>query len=216
MGLCLLSRIFTYWPLNCLSLSMILWFFLSTVFGYLFWKLCDYQASNPLKLWRNAFPSLKLGQKLYQETLRLSFLGRSSSKELKLVQYKFFTGLLDQLVIANRKYGARLYTFLPKVKKALIQDLAFEKKLRNILWGGVYQMMIISLLTWTFWYSSLQTIEKLSFSNEQILSIALQCLGLCIYLTVFCFLRLKTFSVWEDYIKKSYLFLDSLSSPNSC
>jgi hypothetical protein len=173
-----------------------------SVFAFIFWELSDKKLLGKLLKTRN---SSVQGNLLFEQLMRLgSFSGRGNEK-YELSQYKFFTKIVESLLSSLVKYGTNLHEYLPKIKKALINDLRFEKKIKSELFGGLFQMITVQAFCFIF-IGCLYVQLNLSISiSSLIIPIALQVIGYIVFVCGFLFIKKKMFSPLEKYIETFYL-----------
>jgi len=72
----------------------------------------------------------------------------------QLIEYKFYSALLEQVFDSNRKLGIGVKKIIGQLRKALIADLQFERKICSECVGTILQFAVISLTTWSFVFLS--------------------------------------------------------------
>lgn len=122
------------------------------------WQAYLQCSEYPRKKWHKNFffKEEKNGQELLclfpEIEGQLSFGMKITSTSLP--QYKFFTPLLIDLLQLHQKLGVSLKEILPELRKNLIKDLEFEKKMRSQILGGNLQFFAIVFTTWGFIFMS--------------------------------------------------------------
>lgn len=96
---------------------------------------------------------------------------RREQEKPHLPQYKFFTPLVNLLLEMSRRYGGQYKEALQSIKESLNQDLQFEKKVKEFIWGSYFQKFCIFAISWGF-----------IFLAQELCEIKL---GLFIYLSIF-------------------------------
>lgn len=93
----------------------------------------------------------------------------------KLPEYKFYTTLLRNLLAHSKQMGAPIKNTLFQLRKGIIADSQFEKKCQKGISGGLFQVLIISIFTWVFFFFSFSTVDR---------SFPLSLIGLILFLQV--------------------------------
>ncbi|MBC74932.1 MAG: hypothetical protein CME64_02865 [Halobacteriovoraceae bacterium] len=147
------------------------------------------------------------GQKLYRELLSLNRAKLASGKSIELTRYKFFTELLDELLVSYKQTGANIFGHIGELRKNLLKDIKYEKRLSGARGSSLAEMGMI------FGMSALFTIFATSYAEIQIEGVALifafgwQALGVGLFLFALGKLRQKHFRPFQGYLKAAS-FLD--------
>lgn len=118
-------------------------------------------------------------------------------------QYKFFTTLVLRLFHLKQSFGAGIYPALKYIKQWVAADYFYEQKIREIFWGGIFQMIsIMVILTIFFWVMA----AELGLTIFPFISLwSMQLFGILCYLLGYTILVKKTFYLFD------YLFLTILN-----
>jgi hypothetical protein len=147
--------------LLCMALSI--WFFPATWSG----KLISY-LNRPLMIlscwWREStfYPMPYRYRHFVQAVSRVENalrLGRVSEVG-PLPRYKFYSELIQQLVLLNRQWGAEVSGHLKNLKKEIQNDYLSSRKLGQIKNSAWIQMVLICMVTWGFVYACSQVVEN--------------------------------------------------------
>ncbi len=118
----------------------------------------------------------------------------NQEESFKLPNYKFYTSLIEIILNFSRTYGGRYKDIFLILREALRFDSQFEKRLKDIILGTYFQIIVISILTWGFiflvWYL---TRIRLSFGQHLFL-IVWQFIGVSLIPYFSSSLRKKYFS----------------------
>ncbi len=79
--------------------------------------------------------------------------------EGRLVQYKFYTEVIETLLSLARRMGGNYQESLLHLREGLQADRQFEKKLKEMILGTWLQMGMMMVLTWTFIISALCLVD---------------------------------------------------------
>jgi hypothetical protein len=123
-----------------------------------------------------------------------------------LCRYKFYTELLEQLFEAHRRLGIGVKKFIPEIRKALIKDLQFEKKILDEIIGAFLQFLVIAVTTWSFVLLSSSLVTIHPNHNIFILMSLLQIMGVFVFYQLLIKLKNKTFFKFSLAIQELYLF----------
>ena len=121
-------------------------------------------------------------------------------------RYKFYTGLLCDLIGFHQKRGISLRTILPELRLNLTKDLQFESKLKSLLLGGNLQFLVITMTTWGFiFFSSNMADLPLNF-HHLIFIFVLQFLGIIVFNLSLRKLKKHIFNKFSQAIERLYIF----------
>ena len=149
-------------------------------------------------------PSPKIGQALFNQLIGYKEFLLETSKEFKLLQYKYFTAMILDLVKATKNYGSPIDFAITELKLALSKDISLETKIRSQLFGAIFQMIMISLMGFLFFYfSSIQLGLKIAI-REILICFLIQFFGLSIFILLFIKLKTYHFKDLESYLKSIY------------
>jgi hypothetical protein len=125
----------------------------------------------------------------------------------QIPQYKFYTGLLLELLGFHQKRGISLKQILPELRGNLTKDLQFEKKLKGSILGGNLQFLVIFMTTWGFIFlSSLMADLPLKISSLFII-FTFQTTGLLVFNLFLKRIKNKIFLKFDQAIERLYLFV---------
>jgi hypothetical protein len=112
-----------------------------------------------------------------------------------------------------RLYGTPIQKTINEVKTALSKDIIFEKKINSSIGGGLYQMLLVATIGFSFLYITKVQLN-LSFPLSELLNIILyQFIGITLFITLSFKLKSYHFSKLEHYIKSLYV-IRSLNQAN--
>lgn len=123
-----------------------------------------------------------------------------------LPQFKFYTGLLEQLFVAHRVLGISIKKFIPEIRNGLIRDLQFEKKVLDELLSGLLQYFMIAGTTWSFVFLSSSIVQIPLSKSILVFMLALQLCGIAVFFLLVKKLKSKTFNKFSRAIEELYLF----------
>ncbi len=123
-----------------------------------------------------------------------------------LSRYKFYTDLLEQLLLAHRRLGIGIKKFIPEIRKGIIRDLQFEKKISSECLGAFLQFLVIAATTWSFVILSSSLVRIPPNKTIMLLMVALQLLGVVVFYQLLTLVKKKTFTHFGQAIQELYLF----------
>lgn len=173
-------------------------------FLFVFNILASQAESKFLLLLKSLIPNGKMGNKLYQQTLSLNSSCLNKSNQVELIQYKYFTALISQLIQSSRKYGTNIHSYLPGIKNGLIKDIQLDKKVFSIFLGGVYQFLLVFVLGMVFVFIMMTQLESKLGLYELLIPISLQFIGLFSFCFLYIYLRKTRFQELFNYLFKLY------------
>ena len=170
------------------------------LFSIFFFWLC----SKDVPFQRLRINHAKAANRLYLELLSMNLYISKPSSGMILTEYKFFTELVNILLLSMREYGTNIFEFLPLIKKALVNDSRFERKIKSEFVGGILQMLIVQLSGGVLIYS-FKTQLKLELSSYQYLApFLIQIIGYISYFVTFYICKKKCFFTIERYFRSFY------------
>lgn len=119
--------------------------FMLSVSIYGFWLICLYFLAQKRTFKKKRSPGEELSSWLKKFNWE-----RREQQTHHLPEYKFFSGLINLLLEMSRRYGGQYKEAFLSVKESLNQDLQFEKKLKEFIWGSYLQKIFIFVLSWGF------------------------------------------------------------------
>lgn len=128
------------------------------------------------------------------------FLIGIKNKPLYLPQYKFYTEIAHEIVDYSKKYGAPLKMAFAYLKQGLLKDNQMERKSKSDFFGGLFQFVFTTLITWVFVIFS-QRFTEVDLSSLQYFTIAfLQIIGACVYIILYVRLKERLLGSFTEYI----------------
>tara|TARA_Y100000385_G_C13022156_1_gene606684 strand:+ start:368 stop:1273 length:906 start_codon:yes stop_codon:yes gene_type:complete len=174
------------------------------VFLFFFHLLVSFSDSKLLISLRALIPNSKAGNKLYQQTITFSSSQLNKSNQFELIQYKYFTALINELIESARRYGTNIHSYLPGIKEGLIKDIQLDKKVFGLFLGGVYQFVLVFILGFVFVTTMMAQLDSNISFLELLVPVSLQLIGLITYCSFYIFLRKIRFSELFKYLFKLY------------
>jgi RsiW-degrading membrane proteinase PrsW (M82 family) len=83
-----------------------------------------------------------------RRNLREENVSRNSDRER--IPYKFYTDLVHQILYFEKIYGISSRSSLQALRKAVVKEKMGDEKLRRLLWGSIFQYLLVMVVTWTF------------------------------------------------------------------
>jgi hypothetical protein len=163
-----------------------------------------YHEANILNFLKKFLPQKKVGEQLSHQLMKLQIETISFSNKIQLVQYKFFTGLVQNLIQSAILYGTTWQHQLPAIKQGLMQDIQLDQKIFSAFAQGLYQILIILMFTLGSCYLLESQLQVSLGTSEFLIPIALQVFGLFVYAFLYYQMRFKTFANWQIYLVKAY------------
>lgn len=192
------------------GILILFWCFLPDKFWSNLVNLLD-RISDFVKNLRTRLPWLKLISNGQDLLLALSECESRLQMGVKILpqmlpQFKFYTSLILQLFEANRLKGVGIKKFIPEFRKAILKDIAFEKKVISEINGGILQCLLITFTTWGFVFLTKSMIEiKLDFGITVIM-LLLEIFGIITFLKLTAFIKKKCFEIYGTLLSDLYLF----------
>ncbi len=131
------------------------------------------------------------------------------SDKILLPSYKFYTEVIEVLLLLARKMGGSYLDSFLFLREGLQADLQFEKKLREVILGMYLHMGIIMLLTWTFIAAALSMVAMKVTPLSLVGIFFWQVMGLCLIPVLIQYLR-KIYFLDIGKVWKVLLILKSL------
>lgn len=122
-------------------------------------------------------------------------------------QFKFYTGLLFDLLEFHQKRGITLKHILPELRLNLTKDLQFEAKLQSGTLGGNLQFFVITLTTWGFIFFSSAMVDLPLNLSDLLIILIMQVTGVLVFNLVLSKLKIRTFHKFSQAIERLYLFV---------
>ena len=122
-------------------------------------------------------------------------------------RFKFYTGLLFDLLEFHQKRGISLKHILPELRLNLTKDLQFEAKLQSGTLGGNLQFFVITLTTWGFIFFSSTMVDLPLDASNLLIILFVQFTGVLVFNLVLIKLKKHTFHKFSQAIERLYLFV---------
>lgn len=184
-------------PLNPILISFVI---SSVCIAALSRFLLDQEILSSRKKVKPCVNSISSGQKLYQELLGINSYTLGRGKFIEPTRYKFFSELLEELLIFYRNSGANIFEHLQELRKALLKDLKNEKQIVSMSRGSYGEMLIVALLGVCFsLFASLFAGVKIP-AGACVIAFSWQLLGGLVFLALERQLRKRIFSSFGTYI----------------
>lgn len=114
-------------------------------------------------------------------------------KQLTLHSYKFYSGLLGELLELRKKFGANINSGLSSIREGIAKDLKFEQRFLDALLVALFQYCFIMGVTWVFVFF-MHDIQKNLFTAEYFLYLgSFQLLGIILLVLSLLFLKNRLF-----------------------
>ena len=140
------------------------------------------------------------------QKLEISNLKGCSLILSEIPDYKFFTALLDSILLITRKMGVPIRRFQSDLRKNVGRDLAMERKISQEISNAHFQFLIISVVVWSF-YMAIKLIVHLTINPLILLLVfSLQIIGFYIFHVFYNFFHKKTFKPYYQYFNSLYYF----------
>ena len=137
---------------------------------YIFWLVgLFYWLKKSPSTQKPSAKKLSPGEELFDWLKKFNWDRRDQPKG-QLPQYKFFSPLINLLLEMSRRFGGQYKEALLSVKESLNQDLQFEKKLKEFIWGSYFQKVAIFSMSWGFIFFA-QHLTAVSLSAQVYLGI---------------------------------------------
>jgi hypothetical protein len=172
-----------------------------------------------IKLRLNPFIYLKSIRNKQQQGIALvTYLIRSDYQQNSdIPKYKFFSSLVEELIRARKLYGCEIESIILEIRKYLRIDIKESKKIKESVFGGAFQYIVISIFTWGFIYATYKLIHIQINFLDKVALICFQVFGLILYYTLAQVIERKSFNILNSYFFSIYNFrsLFSISRPIS-
>ena len=147
-----------------------------------------------------AINNYKRGELLVNKLLELDAhlsLGMPSPENFEIPEYKFYSRWIYLLLGNVKRLGIAPQKFLRDVVKALKNDINFEKKSHESLTGGIYQSLVMIIISWIFVVLCRMN-DLVVDSSFYLIITAAHILGIVFFLLLFKFIknrRLKDYAI---------------------
>jgi hypothetical protein len=146
-------------------------------------SICDFLPKYKFKI-TYLFPRSKRvssGDELAEALWILAFNESLQRQQTKFPIYKGYEDLLNFLLLTVRGHGGSVRAILDPLKKSLLQDLKWEKKLLAEYKDGIFQFVLTGIITWAFSLFASYLLEiSLSFTSITMILI-IQSLGIAFF-----------------------------------
>ena len=136
------------------------------------------------------------------------FFSFSKDKDESGEGYKFYTGLVNEILFYKRELGGHPKKNFQEVKRALLGDVRFEKKVEKEMRGSFFQYICLGVTTWLFIGASHKILgPKVSIKPETLLFIlCFQMVGVLLYQIVCHRVKKKDFYFFNLYYGPLFRF----------
>ena len=153
------------------------------------------------------FGKKESGKVLYQELLKINRSQLSKGQTIELTRYKFFTELLDELLVNYRQTGANIFNHIGELRKNLLKDIKYEKKLAGARNSSLVEMGMIFGMSGLFSIFATSYAEINIPTSSLVLAFSWQLTGTFVFLYSMKVLRQKHFKPFHKYLRAAS-FLD--------
>lgn len=141
------------------------------------------------------------------EDLRLPLSEEYSLKNLP--DYKFYTKIVLKVVVQLRQLGIASYEVLKSLKKGIILDQQFERKLSSELHASFLQFILTALLTYSFVFSckkilTFPAVTQTILWGGWVGLIAIHLIGILCFLFSYYWLKRRIFAPFTEYLEVLY------------
>ncbi len=179
-----------------------------------FWDVILATKDGTLEFWTKEKKKRSLRGGIHQGEALLLTLQEAESKITlgikilpnTLTKYKFYTDLLEQLFESHRKMGIAIKKFIPEIRRAVTNDLKFERKIFDECLGGVLQFIVIAATTWSFVFLANALINIPTQKSIFLLMFGMQIAGILVFFQTLNWLKKKMFFPFAHALKELYLF----------
>lgn len=147
------------------------------------------------------------GKVLYEELLKLNRSQLARGQSIELTQYKFFTELVDELLVNYRQTGANIFNYIGELRKNLLKDIKYEKKLAGARNSSLAEMGMIFGMSGMFSLFATSYAEINIPTSSLFLAFGWQLTGAFLFLYSMKVLRQKHFKPFHKYLRAAS-FLD--------
>ena len=96
--------------------------------------------------------------------------------------YKFYTSLVNEILFFQRELGGYPKKNFQVIKKALLGDLRFEKKVDKEMRGSFFQSLFLGVVTWLFISGSHKILgSKISIGGNVTFNFCFQIMGVLLF-----------------------------------
>lgn len=146
-----------------------------------------------------------MGQRLYQDLMRVNRFCLANGKNLELTRYKFFTEMIDELLISYRACGANIFSHVMEIRKNLLLDVKAEKKLASMARSGCAEMLIIAGMCLCF-VAFARFVAQINIPMIDVaLALGWQGAGAIVFFGLQQYIRQKIFSPFYAYVSRANL-----------
>lgn len=166
----------------------------------------------------NLFRSVKYkANALYDQTLTINKFSSSHGDSLELVNYKFFTKLIEDLLKYHRSFGINIFDDLSNIRLALSQDSVQSQKIQNMIKGALLEILLIVMMSYAIILFAVHY-AQLSFTQSDIIIIlSMQVIGIVLLITLLERSHRQIFKKYYPYLKAVYslqVFIKSRTAIN--
>ncbi|EQC46598.1 hypothetical protein [Bacteriovorax sp. Seq25_V] len=124
----------------------------------------------------------------------------------KCAEYKFYNGVILQVIESSKTMGTPLIPIVNKLKKALLNDIKIEKEIRKLKSGAILSFIFSMVITWLFIFYCVEMLNLKTDMTTIVLLFIWQIFGLVTFGGAYKILLRKTLSCYESFFSKIYLF----------
>ena len=136
------------------------------------------------------------GEELVEIVGRLRFIqDLSELGQLTVPQFKFYTAIVLKILKHQKEYGAPIRQSLGFIRQELEIDLRFEKKLKAVISGHIFQILFLLLIIWSFVFISEFILQVTNINKLPIL--VFHIVGCLTYFLLSKIIYKKIFSPYE-------------------
>lgn len=126
--------------------------------------------------------------------------------------YKFFTSIVDNMLLMRKQYGIKIERICLELKKAVVKDLKQEKQLNDLMYGLLFQYVFCCLFSWFYLFYLYQTLEKPFYLSEHSFILCVHVFGLAFSYIINRLIYLYIFKAYHHYFQVCYSLRSFLSA----
>lgn len=131
---------------------------------------------------------------------------KSGNLATEIPKYKFFSGIVQRLVVFKKEYGGTIIPALDEIRSNIRLSVKMDKKIKDLVQGTIFQYLMISAIIFVF-LSLVEIILAISVSSiTKILILGYLGFGLLVSRQILALLRKKVFGTFEVYMTSLYTF----------
>lgn len=154
-----------------------------------------------------------LGERLLNQLLKINRFSLQKSTDFELIEYKFFTGLVKELLVLRKDVGVDIFPVLQKLKSRLKQDIEMERKLNSLKRSAITEICIVMIFCWVFVFIAKGYVD-IQFNNIHLIFIFIwQLIGFLLLFYKLKEKKQKYFSQLSSYLYSSFSLEALFNSP---